>query len=147
MLDDSFDSCWKCGTPDDGNSPRIASTSPPPPSTPVAENAERKQIPQTGGLDFRKLSKFVVGFGVVVACYGGVRIAMNLPLPELPPARESGGATEDLFRSATRRMENSGVQMSNLERAQERKEALKIIGVGAVIIFAGCAVHLSVRRA
>lgn len=27
VLEDSFDSCWQCGTPDEGKSPRVAGTS------------------------------------------------------------------------------------------------------------------------
>ena len=67
-IEDSFDSCWQCSTPDDGSSPRLPSS----PSSPAATSRpQRGSSPAPSSVTKRYLDGYLVartitGIGVLV---------------------------------------------------------------------------------
>jgi len=67
-LEDSFDSCWKCNTPDDGSSPRLTSS---PISTTKTSRSEQGSLPSTTSVtqrysDAYLMARTINGIGTVV---------------------------------------------------------------------------------
>lgn len=110
--------------------------------------SSKPQAAQGGGLDFRTLSKFIAVLGVAVACYGGFRYRQNMPLPEPPPDSGQFKGWSDFLDKTTDPTKNAmGVALINSDRSRARTDALKIMGVGAAIVFAAFAIERSTRRA
>ncbi len=118
-------------------------------SLPVAPSLSSvpQPAPQTGGLDFRTLAKFIGVLGVVVACYGVFKVLENQPLP-LPP--EDSGQFKgwgDFVSKTTDPTKNIfGVAVTNQHRERAREGAYAVIGVGALIAFIAFAIDRSVKK-
>ena len=147
VVEDSFDSCCRCGTPVDVTSPRIAYADEKPLTVSSITTDKLQQSQHTGGLDFRKLSNFIALFGIAVACYGGFQAFKYLPLTEPPPDSGQFKGWGDFMNKTLDPTKNAiGVALINSDRARARTEAYKVIGFGAVIVFAGIAIGRSARR-
>ncbi len=120
---------------------------PPPLAAPPALPKVQKQIQQSGSMDFHKLSGFILAFGIILACIGGLKFHSNLPLPppSLPDTSNKpilSGWADNLDYENTA----NNIAIQNETRAILREQALKVIGAGAIIIFAGVAIRKSTRR-
>ncbi len=67
-LEDTFDACWQCGTPDDGTSPRL-----PAPSTPAASSSRLERSSPSAPTSVTKrysdaylVARAITGIGVLV---------------------------------------------------------------------------------
>ncbi len=66
-LEDSFDSCWQCNTPDDGSSPRLPSSSNAPASSSRSERSSSSPNPaMTRYSDAYLVARTITGIGVLV---------------------------------------------------------------------------------
>lgn len=113
--------------------------------TPQLPSVPRPQTPREGGLDFRKLAKFIGVLGVVVACYGTLRVMQNQPLPPPPKVSTQVNSWSDFARLATG-PNSIDVMLENIQRRRARAGAFKIVGVGALIGFVAFAIGRSAER-
>lgn len=145
MLEDTFDSCWKCGTSDSGVSPGPSSTAPPANVTSPRPKGRRQSQP-AGGMDFQKLSGFILFFGLILLCIGGVNFLSNLPVSAPQTTEPLANTTAGMMARANQMGNEMATQAENENRSIKRQGALKVIGAGGVIIFAAFAIMQSIRK-
>lgn len=86
-------------------------------------------------MDFRKLSSFILAFGIAVFAYGAFEYMSNRPVS----VKESDNPIEDMAHAFSSIGKNIG-------RAEKRDEAKTLMIAGGVIAFAGMAVRASSKK-
>lgn len=98
-------------------------------------------------MDFKILSKFVFALGVLVLVVGSFKFFQNQPLTPPPPPPTAQFSWDDFMKRSMDPTQNQlGVALLNQKRARLRADAAKIMGVGALIIFAATALWLSAKK-
>jgi hypothetical protein len=117
-----------------------------PPEGSPTPSAERLGSPQSGGMDFQKLAKFILAFGAVVLCVGAFQALSNQPLPEPPPDDGKFKGWNDFNSKILDPTKNGlGVAVLNMDRANGRAQGYKVMGFGAIVVFVGVAIGRSAK--
>ena len=102
------------------------------------------------GIDFRKLSRYIIILGAVFLAYGGIRFVANQPVDasyfrDQNSPRSSNGAFS--WTDFTQRTFGAGIQAhdENLRRSQIRGEAVFSMIVGGILAFVGYSVSNSAK--
>jgi hypothetical protein len=90
-------------------------------------------------MDFTRLSKLVMGFGLVIVFFGSIKWLANQP-EKFDPSKSE---VTIFGRNDLGNMLN--LQGQNAIREERRAEGTKVVIVGAVVFFVGLAMRLSIR--
>ncbi len=128
------------------SSPNVPSTTASPPEALSTPAEAQKHSRQPSGIDFAKLSKFILILGIVVVCIGAYQALVNRPLPEPPADHGRFRGWNDFMSKTLDPTKNApGVALLNMDRALLQTQAYKVVGFGAAIMFAGVAVRRSTK--
>ena len=97
-------------------------------------------------MDYAKLSKFLLVFGLVLVCIGGFKFVSNLSSASSQTPGSSGNNIAGMMAQANQMEKDMETQALNQDKSIRRSEAFKVIGAGAIIIFVAVAVMLSARK-
>jgi hypothetical protein len=97
-------------------------------------------------MDYNKLSKFILAFGLVLVCIGAFNFLSNLPVSASQTPGSSENTVAGMAARADQMMNGMETQAQNENRSIKRGGAIKVIGVGVIIIFAAVAVMQSTRK-
>ena len=86
-------------------------------------------------MDFRKLSTFILAFGIALFAFGAFQYASNRPV--------NMKETDNPFQDMANAFSSIG---KNIGRAEKREDARTMMIAGGVIAFAGVAVRYSAKK-
>ena len=147
--EDTFDSCWNCGTGRDGvpSAEPFQKASPSPRGGSQQNKRPSNSEHQNNGLDFKKLSQFISGFGIIVLVVGGIMFAANQPKTFSPASSQSGNAFDAIAQSVNNVQGQGQVMSDNIHAKEVRGNAIEVMIAGGVILFIGMGVSASVKKA
>ena len=87
-------------------------------------------------MDYRKLSYFILLFGLILVLIGIINYLNNLPLENTPSERFTW---QGHVRSAT-------ILSANIDRIEAREQSKRMIYIGIFVIFVGVAVFASAKK-
>jgi hypothetical protein len=90
-------------------------------------------------MDFKKFGIVIAMLGLLIAGYGGVHVAMNLPVKAEP---SGSGGLRRVFENFTREVEAAS---ENSARKHRRGSATKVVLVGGIIVFLGLGIMASAK--
>lgn len=96
-------------------------------------------------MDYNKLSKFILAFGLIVVCIGGFNFLSNLPVSAPETQKSSENTIAGLIARADQMQEELEIRTQNYNRSIKRGEAVKVIVAGVVVIFVAFAVMQSAK--